>query len=135
MVLAPFGGHDHAEHAALARPALHLDAAAVIGRDTLGDGQAEAGALPLRLGREERIEDPPENLVWDPRPLVLELHLDVVTEGARADGETAAAVHRLEPVRGDAEEHLTDLPLVDDGHRQVARELGDELRAREARLV
>src|SRR2546422_3201716 len=98
MVPAPFRGHDHGEQAALARPALHLDAAAVIGHDTLGDGQAEAGALPRRLGREERIEDPPENLVRNPRALVLELHLDVVTDGARADGETAAPVHRLEPV-------------------------------------
>jgi hypothetical protein len=107
----------------------------VIGHHTLRDGEAETGALPRRLGREERIEDPAENLVRDARAFVLELHLDLVAEGARADRETAASVHGLEPVGGDAEEHLAELPLVDDGHRQLARELGDELRAREARLM
>src|SRR5439155_462091 len=97
--------HHDAEHAALAGPALDLDPAAVVGHDALRDGETEAGALSRRLGREERIEDPAEDLLVHARSLVLELHLDLVADVARPDGEATAPVHRLQPVRGDAEEH------------------------------
>src|SRR5206468_10756620 len=127
--------HHDAEHAALAGPALDLDPAAVVGHDALRDGETEAGALSRRLGREERIENPAEDLLGHARSLVLELHLDLVADGARPDGEATAPVHRLQPVRGDAEEHLAELALVDEGWRQLGRRLGDEAAACEAGLA
>src|SRR5437867_10097111 len=127
--------HHDAEHAALAGPALDLDPAAVVGHDALRERESEAGALSRRLGREERIEDPAEDLLGHARSLVLELHLDLVADRARSDGEPAAPVHRLQPVRGDTEEHLAELALVDKDLRQIVRRLGDEAAAREARLV
>ena len=44
----------------------------MVGGDALGDGEAEARALPRRLGGEERIEDARQDLVGDARALVLE---------------------------------------------------------------
>src|SRR5205814_670294 len=60
---ALFHGDDHTEHAALGSAALHLDPAAVIGDDALRDGEAEARALPGRLGGEEWVEDPADNFL------------------------------------------------------------------------
>src|SRR5437667_5109 len=69
------------------------------------------------------------------RPLVLELHLHLVADRARPDDEPAASLHRLQTVRGDAEEHLAELALVDQDLRQIVGRLGDEAAAGEARLV
>src|SRR5205823_10323876 len=66
----PSRRHHDAEDAALARATLYLDPTAVVGHDTLRDGETETGALPRRLGREERIEDPAEDLLGHARPLV-----------------------------------------------------------------
>ena len=77
---------------------LHLDASSVIGHDALRDGQAQAGPLPRRLGGEERIPDPRRDLLGNARSFVLELDLDLVARPPRADGQPAAAVHRVERV-------------------------------------
>ena len=50
------------EPRALADDALAVDRAVVLAHDAVGDGQAEAGALADRLGREERIVDAGEVL-------------------------------------------------------------------------
>src|SRR5207237_10451815 len=95
----PFRRHHDAEDAALARATLDFDPTAVVSHDALRDGETETGALPRRLGREERIEDPAEDLLGDARPLVLELHLHLVADRARPDEEPAASLHPLQAVR------------------------------------
>ena len=62
--------------------------------DRVGDSQPEPGTLADFLGREERIEDLRLQLLWDPRPIVVDLEttdlaLHVVPG---ADDEHAAVV-------------------------------------------
>src|SRR5215468_2711334 len=111
--MPPFYGYGDAKHAALSGSGQHLDPAAVIGHDALRDGETETRPLPRRLRREERIEDPGENIVGNARPLVLE----IVADGARANREAPLTLHRLEPVRRDTEKDLAELTLVDERRR------------------
>src|SRR3989442_504077 len=53
-----------------AGPALGGDGAAVLLQDAVADAEAEAGALVLRLGGEERIEDPLHQLRRDAAAVV-----------------------------------------------------------------
>ena len=69
------------------------------------------GGLVVKNGSKMRGSD----VLGDPRPLVLELDLDLVRARARVRiVQRAAALHRLERVGGEAEEHLAELALVGD---------------------
>src|SRR5262249_60176799 len=125
----------HAEAAALANHGAGLDAGAVVVHEALGDGQAEPSPLPGRLGREERIEDPAEILGRNARALVLQLDLDLTARVTRSDDQGAAALHRLESIRGQPETDLTELALVHYRRRKLGIELGYHPAPREAGLV
>ena len=108
----------------------------MVGHDALGDGEAEAGALPRRLGGEERIEDARQHVLGDARPLVDEGDLDLPGRAEpRTHDERAASLHGLERVGGEAEDDLPELSLVGDDLRHLRRQLGEELARGEARLV
>ena len=56
--------------------ALHLQPALVLPDNPENRGQAQARALPDRLGREKRLKDPPENVRLHPRAIVGEEQTD-----------------------------------------------------------
>jgi hypothetical protein len=99
----------------------------VIDHDALCDGEAEAGALSGRLGREEGIEDARQDIRRDARAFVGEgdLHL-AVAPPARRDREGPPPVHRLERIAGEAEEDLAELAFIGEHERQRGVEIGDE---------
>src|SRR2546430_12039779 len=108
---------------------------AVVRHDPLGDGESEAGPLPRRLGREEWVEDTRQALVRTLGPLVLELPRALAAMQARAPRRPAAPLHGLERVRGEGDEDLADLALVDRDRRERLVELGHEPAFGEAGLV
>jgi hypothetical protein len=59
-VASPVRGKIEVEHRALARLAVNRDRAVVAVHDALHHRQAQARALAGRLGREERLENPPQ---------------------------------------------------------------------------
>ena len=69
------------ERRPVSRRRLHADAPAVLLHDRVGDRQAEPGALPDLLGREERVEDPRHRIFRHPRPIVVQLEHDDVAVG------------------------------------------------------
>ena len=74
--------------------------------------------------------------VGNARAFVLELDLDLVAPRRRVRMvRRAAAVHGLQRVRGEAQEHLAELALVERDRGQRGVELGDEPAGGEARLV
>ena len=79
------------------------------------------GGLVVKKG--SKIRD--RTCVGDPRPAVDEGDLDLVGAGAAgADEQRAAAVHRLERVAGEAQEHLAELALVGDDLGERGVEVG-----------
>src|SRR5829696_8991835 len=105
------------EGGAAAGAAAHLHLAAVLLDDALAHPEAEAGALALPLGGEERLEDVAQRLLGDAGAVVLHLdqHLTAVGEdhlGVRLARDTrrhanrAAGRHRLLGVEQEIEEDL-----------------------------
>ena len=95
--------------------------------DTIHGGQAEAGALSLRFGREERLEDPLLGLGVHSRPRVAhrEEHITprrdarmrrgvgcVEKSLVGLDTEHSAVRHRVPGVHGQIEQHLFHLRRV-----------------------
>src|SRR4029077_2931293 len=72
--LRPHGWHAdgqlYREARAAPRTAVQRDATPVLLQNALADRQPEAGALPFRLGREERLEHPRGDVLGDPGPRV-----------------------------------------------------------------
>ena len=71
------------------RDRLQLDAASVRPDDPVTDAQPEPGPLALRLGGEERIEDPAQDLRRDARPVIRDADLHAVGRGAGRNGDPA----------------------------------------------
>jgi hypothetical protein len=92
------GRQDHTERSARTRHALGLDAPAVRGDDAVGDREAEAGAGPDLLRREERLEDAAEALGRDPGP--------VVPDGDAGIGALPAVRTQMFPPAGAASQAL-----------------------------
>src|SRR5512140_2941730 len=95
-------------------PVVQMDRPSVLLDDGVDDGKSEAG--PLRLRGEERIEDVVHHVVRDPAAGVAHLENDAdplrrVGE-VRADGEDAAAAHRLDGVGNEVPYHLPDLVRI-----------------------
>ena len=105
------GGNAHAERRPLPRPAVDVHLAAQAAHDAERDRQAEPGAHPARLGREERLEDARRRLGRDARPVVRHLDDDVVAvvEAAHADQVAldVRLLQRLRRVRDQVQEHLS----------------------------
>jgi hypothetical protein len=121
------GRQQHAERRAQAGLGVDVDGAAGPGHDAVHGGQAEPGAAPLRLGREERLEQPVQGGpvhahagVGHPEPDVAAgrqgrppggvglVDLDV----AGVDGQPAAARHRVARVHGQVDQYLLELAPV-----------------------
>ena len=89
--------------------------------------QSEPGPLTLRLGREERLEDPRLNLRGDAGPSVG--HLDGDPSGLalhrgrnREPARRFQRAHRLDGVDHEVHDDLVDLVAVGPHNRQVVRE-------------
>src|SRR5215470_5649650 len=107
-------------------PARHVDLAAVVLDDLLGERQAQPGAALLR--GEERLEQPRQLLAGDPDAVVLDRDLDPAARAARAHDHAAAAVarHRIGGVAHQVDQALPDLVGVDVADRVLRVELGVE---------
>src|SRR5919197_4160935 len=87
------GGQRENEARPLAHYALTLDRALVLADDAVGDGQAQAGAAPDRLGAEERIVDPRQVLGRYAGPGVGDLGNRTACARLRRHRQPAAARH------------------------------------------
>ena len=92
MIQSGVEGKCHSEDRA-AGPRLHAERAAVLlGHNAPRGVEAEAGADPLRLGREEGFEDPVKILLGDAWAVVLDLDDGVVPVATGADRDCSRAV-------------------------------------------
>ncbi len=86
--------------------------------DPPGDVQPQPGALADRLGGEERLEDPRDDVGRDARAGVADLDLRRVVASPGPEGERAVAAHRLQRVVDQVRPHLVQLRAV---HRNVGQ--------------
>src|SRR6185369_14345761 len=109
-----YTGHDDASSGAAARPVRDSDRASMQRDDGLADREAEAGSLPRRLGREERIEDLGLSPFLDPRAGIFDLHHDGFLQPflPRSNGQRPAAGHRVNGVDEQIDEDLLELVPV-----------------------
>ena len=136
LELADRGRQVHGEHRPDARRRRDGDRAPGLGHDPVSGGQTEAGALPLLLGREERLEDAGAGRGIHPLTRIADGQLDVgprrQTErpGAlgserdigRLNREPAARRHRVARVDGEVHEYLLELPGVGSDGRDARLE-------------
>src|SRR5580698_4308443 len=115
------GRQRDAEGGPFAEAAQDLDAAAVSIDDAMDDGQAEPRALADVLGREERIEDPGDDLGRDPRSVVRYGDLDILGPRGRGQPNGATAGPLADGLGGVGDKVHED--LID-----LARESGDPQR-------
>src|SRR2546423_11725917 len=84
--------------------------------DAKRDRQPQAGARAGRLGREEGVENPLDQICRNPAPRILDLDAHGVTATPRADGEAVvvavALFHRLFGVGDEVEEYLLELVRI-----------------------
>src|SRR6185436_6035336 len=99
---------------ALAGHAVTLNRRFVLADDSIGDRQAEAGALAHRLGGEERIVNAREVLSRNAVAGVGDLGDGFAAFDARRNRQPAAARHRIARVEEQVQEHLLELELVAD---------------------
>src|SRR5258705_6376819 len=89
---------------------MHRDRAAVLLDDVANDREAQAGALAIRLGREERLEDPLAVLVAYARARVADLEEDGLGGGrARLHDHLAAVLDRMDGLGDQVDEDLLEL--------------------------
>ena len=115
---------------------------AALGDDPVGRREAQAGDLRPLLGGEERLEDPPPDLVRHARPVVghLELHIAARREAEgvgqipaadldhlRLDLHLAALGQDVARIGDQVEDHLLHLRRVDADAVQVGIELHPQL--------
>ena len=103
----------------LADLGLELDVPAVLVDDALGDGEPETGALARRLGGEEGIEHPRDDVGSDASPS--SMNSTVTSSGRRRRVRTVSGPWpwvASSAFGRDSEEDLTEQPLV--GHDQGA---------------
>jgi hypothetical protein len=102
------------------------DVAAVLVDDAGGDGEAEAGPLPL--GRVEGLEDVRAGVHRDAGAAVLDLDVDRPLPLARPDHQPRAlvALHRLAAVDAEVEEDLLELRGIGEDGREPCAQIGDD---------
>src|ERR1700730_5848948 len=106
----------YTKHRPLPHFALDRQLPAHVGHDAMANGEAEPGADAYRFRRKECIEDPADDLRWDPCSGASDLDDDTL---AREPGRhanlivlRAALLHRLRGVHDEVEEHLPEACLV-----------------------
>src|SRR5262249_36313728 len=109
LTMSALGAVDWQRHAELRVPGAgdDLDGPLVLENDTPRDIEAEAGALPDRLRREERIEDALADLRGQSRPIVDDANDDGRTLAARCNGDVASG--RVQRVVDQVRPHLVEL--------------------------
>ncbi len=96
--------------------------------DSVGNSQAETGAVTNALGREERLEDMGQDRVWNSRSGILDREPDTpIRGGGDAQLETSTLRHRLLRVHDDVEEGLLEEQGVGIDEREAGRELTVEM--------
>ncbi len=127
-----------------AEPRLGVDSHGPVGLrdDPVHGGQPEAGSLALRLGGEERLEDPLDDLLRYPYPGVTDLEADVAAwrevgpvgcvcfvhvRVGGLQGQYPAALHGIPGVNRDVDQHLLDLAAVGQHRAEIRRQAGDQL--------
>ena len=104
---------DHTEAAPPAGCALDLDPPTVVGDEAVADRQPQARPLADRLGREERVEYPRQDLLRDAAAVVRQLqnHLVAPRPGLDLDppGAPPRGLDRLHGVDQEIQDHLVDL--------------------------
>src|ERR1043166_5536871 len=101
---------------------VNLDATAVLRNNTITDGEAETGAAPDLLRREERVEDALAYLRRDALPRVAHLDADLAAllfPAQRPQAQSAALRHRVNGVLGEDDDGLLQLSRVAGNRRQV----------------
>ena len=89
--------------------------------DPLHDHQPQAGAF--LLGREERLKDLVDLLLWNAAAGVRHADPDTFARHAGREGQPPVAGHRVHRVLDQVHQHLLDLRGIDWRLRQVSGEL------------
>ena len=108
------------------------------GDDAEADREADAGADPLRLGREEGLEDALPDVGWHARPVVLDLDDHLTARPPQPQPEPARRCHLqqgLLRVDDQVGHHLVQLVAVAPDLGQVRRELAHDLDVGRAQAV
>ena len=101
------------EGAALSRLTLDTQGGIVAAQHMFDDGQTEAGAAADLLGRVERLEDPADRLLRDPRSGVgHDDRLSTIRFRARRHGDGAAARRELDRIVHQVGDHLLHPLLI-----------------------
>ena len=95
------GGDLDVERRSASRLRVEEDAAAMLGHDVVGDGQALAGTLADRFGGEEGIEDPVPDGLRDSGSGVGNGHLHPVAAADAAQASAVSAVGVVQQVKAD----------------------------------
>src|SRR5918993_3937952 len=125
-------GERDAEGGAATGRALDGDVAGVLLHDAVGDGEAEAGAAPDALGREERVVEAGDVLGRDADAGVDDLDGDgavgaAAALGGRAERDATARGDGVARVQQQVREDLLELARVAEDGRQFVRELARDL--------
>ena len=106
-----------------------LERAAVRGGDAVRNRQAQPGALPHFLGREERLEDAAPQLRLIPGPSSSDLDDLCRPRLHRPDDDRSAPGRRLDSLLGveqEVQHDLLDLLAIDQDRQRLGRALHDE---------
>ena len=115
-----------------ARRAVQAEGTAVRFDDAPAKGKSETRPLAHRFGREERLEDPPQDLGWNPRPRVAHRQRDAGVGGREpgADHESSggrARMHRVMGIGDEVHHHLVELVRIRPEHRKIIGQLETDL--------
>ena len=105
-------GQPHAEDGVAGSTVERQRAVVALDDDAPRGGEAEAGAVPDVLGREERVEDPRGELVGNAGAVVGDLDDRAVAVGARGDRDRAALAERVDRVVEQVRPDLVELGAV-----------------------
>ena len=83
-----------------------------IGHDAIADDQPESGPLPDALGRKKRFKEVFSHVLRNARPVVVDLHQNVVIVASRANSDLSLAVDRVDRIVDEIRPHLVELVAV-----------------------
>src|SRR5262249_27490473 len=115
-----FARQSDPEGRSLPELALHLDRAAVLDDDAARDEQAQAGALPARLGGKEWLEDPIDHVRGNAGPRIVDLHFDAVAGRACGHAQFAAIWHRVARIHEQIQECALESLALGEHRRSLA---------------
>src|SRR6188768_3358803 len=101
-------GNPNRSHGSAPRARRKVEAATVLAHDGISDRQPEAGTLPHRLGREERLENPLPKILGDSLSGVTDGDGVEVPFGPRRDGDLALSFDGVDGVRHYVEQRLIE---------------------------